>query len=145
MKARKGYLTVEASMIVPLAFFLIMLMIYFAFYCFDKSVSIQKSYLAALRASNQWEASKSQQMTYAKKEWEKLTKELFIMLGKKEFHVCISGNTIETTSRGQIENLFSDVSELGIDTLEFTTHTSAKIIYPAEVVRRKHVIKGRIP
>ena len=55
-----GYLTVEASFLFPVMFMILILLIYWGFYCYDKSVSIQCSYLAALRGSNQWQMSNEQ-------------------------------------------------------------------------------------
>ena len=145
MKYKKAYLTVEASYLIPMVIFLIVLIIYFSFYCFDRSVSIQNGYIAALRASNQWESSERQKKDFAYQEWESLTENLFIMLENKEFVVNVTGNTIETKCQGYVENLFADVSEIGIHRLDIFTTSSAKTIYPAEVIRKQHRLGEMIP
>ena len=145
MKYKKAYLTVEASYLIPMLIFLIVLTLYFSFYCFDRSVSIQNGYIAALRASNQWESSEKQKKEFAYKEWESLTENLFIMLENKEFVVNVTWSTIETKSQGYVENLFADVSEIGIYKLDILTTSSAKSIYPAEVIRKQHRLGEMIP
>ena len=145
MKYKKAYLTVEASYLIPMLIFLIVLTLYFSFYCFDRSVSIQNGYIAALRASNQWESSEKQKKEFAYKEWESLTENLFIMLENKEFVVNVTWSTIETKSQGYVENLFADVSEIGIYKLDILTTSSAKSIYPAEVIRKQHILGEMIP
>lgn len=145
MKYKKAYLTVEASYLIPMVIFLIVLIIYFSFYCFDRSVSIQNGYIAALRASNQWESSEGQKKDFAYKEWKSLTENLFIMLKNKEFVVNVSGNTIETKCQGYVENLFADGSEIGIHRLDIFTTSSAKTIYPAEVIRKQRRLGEVIP
>lgn len=56
-KSYAAYMTIEASFIVPVAFLLTILLLFFGFFCYEKSVSIQCCYLAALRGSNDWEKS----------------------------------------------------------------------------------------
>ena len=56
-KQYDAYFTVEASFIIPMTVLLIILMLQYGFFCYEKSISIQCCYLAALRASNEWNLS----------------------------------------------------------------------------------------
>ena len=70
-----AYFTVEATYIVPMVFLLIVLMIQYGFFCYEKSISVQCCYLAALRASNEWELSGKELEKHAMDEAEKLLEE----------------------------------------------------------------------
>lgn len=75
-----GYLTVEASFIVPILFGIMLFLISWGFYCYDKSVSVQCSYLASLRASNQWEIRNGEKEALAMEELEKLTAQTMLYI-----------------------------------------------------------------
>ena len=84
MKRRKkymdGYLTVEASFLVPMTFILLCLAIYWGFFFYDTGVSIQCGYVSALRGSNQWQLSYAGQREYAQGQLETLIEETFLFM-----------------------------------------------------------------
>lgn len=96
MKGRKkymdGYLTVEASFLVPMAFILLWVVIYWGFFFYDTSVSVQCGYISALRGSNQWQLSYDGQREYAHGQLESLIEEtlLFMDPEKVELYENIS-------------------------------------------------------
>lgn len=96
MKGRKkcidGYLTVEASFLVPIAFILLCVVIYWGFFFYDTSVSVQCGYVSALRGSNQWQLSYAKQREYAHGQLETLIGEtlLFMDPEKVELYENIS-------------------------------------------------------
>ena len=134
-----GYMTVEASMLIPMALFLIMLLLYFGFYCFDYCASIQNGYVSALRASNQWEADSSMRQQYARQQWEQLTDRLFIALDNKKVLADTKGNTVEMQIAGNVENLFDFVPINEVEELSFSITAKATVIHPAGVVRRSNI------
>ena len=71
-KKYDAYFTVEASFIVPMVFLLILLTVQYGFFCYEKSVSVQCCYLAALRASNEWKLSGAELEKFVKEETDKL-------------------------------------------------------------------------
>lgn len=91
MKKRKkyfdGYLTVEASFLVPITFVILLLLIYWGLYCYDKSVSVQCSYLAALRGASQWELSDEKRKEYAQEQLENLVEETFLFIRTKDLYI----------------------------------------------------------
>ena len=96
MKKRKiymdGYLTVEASFLVPMAFILLWVVIYWGIFFYDTSVSVQCGYISALRGSNQWQLSYDGQREYAHGQLESLIEEtlLFMDPEKVELYENIS-------------------------------------------------------
>ena len=81
-----AYFTVEASFIIPMAFLLIILTLQYGFFCYEKSVSLQCCYLAALRTSNEWNLSGSEAENYAINEAEKLLEERMLYPIDKEIN-----------------------------------------------------------
>ena len=73
-----GYMTVEATYIVPAAIMILVLLLYWGFFCYDKSVSIQCSYLAALRTSNEWGLTITEAEQLAMEELDEMTEERFL-------------------------------------------------------------------
>lgn len=51
-KKMAGYFTVEAALLLPFVFMIIVLMIFLSFYCYDRCVLEQCAYAAALRGSS---------------------------------------------------------------------------------------------
>lgn len=84
MKKRKkymdAYLTVEASFLVPVIVILLLMIIYWGFFFYDRSISVQCSYISALRGSNQWQLSYTGQREYAQGQLEILTEETLLFM-----------------------------------------------------------------
>ena len=91
-KYMDGYLTVEATFLVPKAFILLCVVIYWGFFFYDTSVSIQCAYVSALRGSNQWQLGYAGQREYAHGQLETLIGEtlLFMDSEKVELYENIS-------------------------------------------------------
>lgn len=131
----RGYMTIEASFIIPCVFVIIFLLIYFGFYCFDRCVSLQNSYIVALRTSNQWEAGESQKKEYAKKEWEQITKDLFIFLEDKKFQIDVKGDLHTVGFCAEIENKLYEIFSFGPGKFQLSESMKARKIHPANVIR----------
>lgn len=104
-----AYMTVEASFIVPAAVMILVLLVYWGFFCFDKSVSVQCSYLAALRASNEWNLTASEAEQRALEELEKLTNQTFLFIKRENMNAEAGLLNIETGVSGGMEILFSEL------------------------------------
>lgn len=128
-------MTVEASLIMPLTFIVILLLLYFGFYCFDRCVSLQNCYIVALRTSNQWEAGVSQKKEYAQNEWEQLTNKILIFLEDKTFEIEINGDMHIAGFRADIQNKFFENFKLGPGRFQLSERMKARKIYPADIIR----------
>ncbi len=139
MKKRReyydGYLTVEASFLVPLVFMVLLLLICWGFYCYDKSVSIQCSYLAALRASNQWEMSDEQQEAFALEQLEKLTDETLLFLKKGDVYVNVGFTEIKAAVMGGMDVLYGTLEEEGMKQWMVESEKKAYRLKPASFIR----------
>ena len=143
MKRKKyydAYLTVEASLIVPAAVMLLVLLIYWGFFCFDKSVSVQCSYLAALRASNEWELTISEAQQKALEELEKLTDCTFLFLNRENMNAKAGLLSIETGVSGRMEILFSELRGDEMKSWLIDSTKSATRLKPSSYIRKYRLL-----
>lgn len=136
-----GYLTIEASFLIPAVLMILLLLLYWGFYCYDKSVSVQCSYIAALRGSNQWELSDGQLETYTLEQLEKLTGETLLYLKTEKTYADVEILEIKAGVEGGMDILFS---KLRGDTMERWDTESEKKAYrlkPASYIRKYRILK----
>ena len=97
-----AYMTVEAKFVVPTAVMILLLLLYWGFFCYDKSVSVQCSYLAALRASNEWELTMAESEQKALEELNLLTEETLLFLKKGDMTADAGILSIESGVSGKM-------------------------------------------
>ena len=131
-----GYMTVEASFIVPAAVMILVLLLYWGFFCYDKSVSVQCSYLAALRASNEWDLTVSQAERMAKEELEKLTDQTFLFINRENMSAQAGLLNIETGISGKMEILFSKLRDDDMKNWLMDSSKSASRLKPSSYIRK---------
>ena len=144
MKKRKeyydGYLTVEASFLVPLVFMILLLLIYWGFYCYDKSVSIQCSYLAALRGSNQWQMSDAEQEKFTLEQLKKLTGETQLFLKEQDIYVDAGLAEMKTGVLGSMDILFTALRGNDGEKWMVESEKKAYRLKPASFIRRYRLL-----
>lgn len=131
-----GYMTVEASFVVPLVVMIILLLLYWGFFCYDKTVSIQCSYLAALRTSNQWDLTSSEAEQEALEELEQLTEEKFLFIKRGDLLAKAGILNIETAVTGKMEILFSKIRGDDMTEWQIDSKKSASRLKPASYIRK---------
>ncbi len=140
-KLYDAYFTVEASFIIPMAFLLIILTLQYGFFCYEKSVSLQCCYLAALRTSNEWNLSGSEAENYAINEAEKLLEERMLYPIDKEINSDVSLLGIEVMMEGDMAVLFSEARGDLVENWKIDSEMRAGRMVPTEYIRKYHVIK----
>lgn len=97
-----AYMTLEASFLIPLAFILFLIIIYFGFYLYDQCVVLQGCYLASLRGSQIWTLSDSDLERVVRDEAEKLLdKQIFT--NSKNCQVQVNALSIEVRGESEIQ------------------------------------------
>ena len=137
-----AYFTVEATYIVPMVFLLIVLMIQYGFFCYEKSISVQCCYLAALRVSNEWELSGKELEKHAMDEAEKLLEERGIYPVTREIESVATLAGLEVEAKGHMEVLFSLIRGDSVNEWEIDSLKRAGRTIPSEYIRRYHMIKN---
>ena len=139
-----AYMTVEATFVVPAAVMILVLLLYWGFFCYDKSVSVQCSYLAALRTSNEWELTMSESEQMALEELDGLTEETFLFVKKGEMTADAGLLSIEAGVSGKMNILFSALRGDGMPHWLMNSRKSAYRIKPSSYIR-KYRLAGAVP
>lgn len=140
-KVYDAYFTIEASFIVPIVLFLFVLILQWGFFCYEKSVSLQCCYLAALRASNKWELSAGEMETYAKEQVDCLLKERNLYPTDKDSSAKVTLSGIEVELDAHMEVLFAQAREDTINGWEWEEKKQACRIIPSAYIRKYHMIE----
>lgn len=82
-----AYMTIEAAFIIPMSFLLIILLLYVGFFCYEKSISVQCCYLAALRGSNEWDLSGSRLEEYVDRTMKQLVEEKYLVRTEQAYRI----------------------------------------------------------
>lgn len=144
IKYLDGYMTVEASFLFPVMFLILMLLIYWGFYCYDKSVSIQCCYLAALRGSNQWQMSNEQVESFVKEQLETLTEETLLYMKKEEMYVNATLVEVKAGISGKMDILFSKLRGDGMKEWITESEKNAYQLKPTSFIRKYRILGGDI-
>ncbi len=131
-----AYMTVEATFIVPAAVMILVLLLYWGFFCYDKSVSVQCSYLAALRTSNEWEMTITEAEQMAMEELEEMTEERFLFMKRGDKTVDAGLLSIEAGVDGKMGILFSTLRGDDMTHWIMNSKKSAYRLKPSSYIRR---------
>jgi len=131
-----GYMTVEATFIVPAAIMILVLLLYWGFFCYDKSVSIQCSYLAALRTSNEWGLTITEAEQLAMEELDEMTEERCLFLKRGEIAIDAGLLSIEAGVNGKMDILFSTLRGDDMNHWQMNSRKSAYRLKPSSYIRK---------
>ena len=131
-----GYMTVEATFIVPAAVMILVLLLYWGFFCYDKSVSIQCSYLAALRTSNEWGLTITEAEQLAMEELDEMTEERFLFVKRGEITIDAGLLSIEAGVNGKMDILFSTLRGDDMNHWLMNSRKSAYRLKPSSYIRK---------
>ena len=141
-KVYDAYLTIEASFIMPIVLLVLVLLIQWGFFCYEKSVSLQCCYLAALRASNEWELSAGEMETYAKEQAKSLLKERNLYPVDRDSRANVRLSGIEVELDAYMEVLFAQARGDTTDGWEWEEKKQACTIIPSAYIRKYHMIEN---
>lgn len=124
----------------PAAVMIVLLLLYWGFFCYDKSVSIQCSYLAALRTSNEWELTTAESKQRALEILEELTEETFLYTKKGEVYTEAGLTSIEAGVSGKIDILFSKLRGDDMTQWQLDSTKSAYRLKPTSYIRKYQLL-----
>lgn len=136
-----AYFTVEASFIVPLAFLLIILLLHFGFFCYEKSISVQCSYLAALRGSNEWELSGDELEQYVSRTLDQLLEEKHLYQIEEAKKITSNVVSITVSVDEHIKVPFSKARGDNITGWDINSKKSAARNKPSSYIRKYRLLK----
>lgn len=133
----EGYLTIEASLVIPVAVMILVQLLFYGFYCYDKSVSVQCCYLAGLRASNEWELTNTQMEQAAYKNAVELAEEKFLFIKPKEQKAEVFMTNVKVELKGSLRVLFVDLAKMKDSDWGIDSQKSAIYLKPSSYIRRR--------
>jgi hypothetical protein len=150
MKNRKyenGYFTLEAALIYPMVMILTVMMIFLAFYVYDRSVLDHSAYQAALIAASSHEDKNDEIMEKAKETAALLTDKRIFALKELNHGVSVDGGSV-TVSYNCIVNmpykawLASFTRGLTDEDMTLEISQTAKRLRPAMLIRQSRLLNG---
>lgn len=142
MKIRaKGFMTLEASLIITWTVFLFVLLIYLSFYSYDKCVLFQDAYTVCFRGSIQKE--EEQVVPYIDEHMQKQFGKKYFGVGRVTGTVDRNGNTTSVTGECQVKvpvrQHFTMYDKTG---WQIRTKARAQIINPTKLIRRSRMAEN---
>lgn len=106
----EGYLTLEASLIMPLVLYVCIFIIYAGFYQYDRCIMQQDIYRAALRGSSLYGANQSERYRAAADMMEELTRDNYVA-AEYRYEISVR-NSVSIFMEGRIRMPFQGLAEL---------------------------------
>ena len=139
----KGYMSLEASFIMPWVIFLFVFMIYTSFYLYDKCILFQDAYTLCLRGSVQKEDGGA--LKYINEHMAEKFGSKYFGVGHVDGSAGQSGKEIKVigtcTVKVPIDNFLTFSKESG---WEIKTEAKAQIINPTRVIRKCRIAENII-
>ena len=127
----------------PMAVIILLLLVYWGLFCYDKSVSIQSSYLTALRTSNEWNLTNTEAKQKGLETLEELTEETFLFTEKEKLYVEVGLTDIEVGVSGKKNIPFSGLREGNLKQWNLDSMKKAYRLKPTSYIR-KYRLLGKI-
>lgn len=107
-KEKRAYMTVEASIIMPMIVIVLVFILYIGFYLYDVCVAGQFAYIAALRTSQQKELTMEELEAYGKKQLEELVTDRLVVTDTRQEKIKVTVRKIEVEISTMIQMPFSN-------------------------------------
>ena len=134
-KEKRGYMTLEATMIMPLIIVGIVFVIYISFYLYDASIIRQISYVAALRASQQMDYTAEQMENYAKKHLEEQLEKRLLAIKGREQEIKVSLGKVKIKMSATVDMPFSNFISEKLNLWKMESETEVIRVNPVKIIR----------
>lgn len=142
-KALKGYMSIEASFIMPWVIFIFVFLIYASFYLYDKCVLFQDAYTLCLRASVQKEEGGA--MKYINKHMEEKFGSKYFGVGNIDKSARESGKEIRVMGSCSVKIPFDNFLTFSKESgWKIQTEAKAQIINPTKIIRKCRIAENLI-
>ncbi len=133
-KVLSGYMTTEASVIIPLAFVCFIIIILYTFYLYNHLTVYQSCYLSALRGSQLKNATNGAVKAYVDREAEKLLDEQ-VYKYQIDYGSDVSMISIKVNARSYVDNLMARFGLYKEEKLTSNRDVSINRIDPVDYIR----------
>ncbi len=129
-----GYMTIEATLIMPIVLYVCIFAIYTGFYWYDRCLIKQDIYRAALKGSSIYRQSNQESYNAAFEAMEELTDKKYIAVDW-DYDITVQGN-VSVLATGRIEMPFSGLIKLtGEEYWKIQEKVESKCINPVIFIR----------
>lgn len=140
-KMYDAFMTIEASFVIPMSFLLMILLLYIGFFCYEKSISVQCCYLAALRGSNEWNLSGSGLENYVDDMMKQLVEEKYLVRTEQAYKIATGNSSVTVQTEGMIKVPFSLPIGSEADRWNICSEKTAERHQPTSYIRRYQAAK----
>lgn len=137
VKRLSGYLTVEASLLVPMMVVLLIIIMYWSFYIYNNCVVYQDCYISSLRGSQMMDMKESQIENKVKEYAETLLDNQLFQY-QKEPEVSVGILSVKVSAKSVISNKTKGLIEQKNDLFTTTREAESKRIDPVWLIRNKY-------
>ncbi|MGN0289914.1 MAG: TadE family protein [Lachnospiraceae bacterium] len=142
-KVWKGYLTVEASLIMPLLISAIIFTLYLGFYLYNVCILHQVAYTAALRGSLVKEGSNAQIEEFTDGQLKELVEDRLLAVKTMESRVQVSWNKVRVGVSISVYMPFGEWISHKVGLWTFETQAEAKRLEPVNIIRSMRTVGGK--
>lgn len=140
-KKQDAYMTVEGTFIIPVSFLLILSLLYVGLFCYEKSVSVQCCYLAALRGSNEWELTGNQLERFAEETLKQLLEEKCLKRVEAVYEIKTTGGSVTIQAEDRILLPFSPYVGKEASKWDICSEKTAIRNKPSTYIRKYQTVK----
>lgn len=136
MKRRlEAYMSLEAAFIIPLAFYIFIIIVYFTFFLFNHKIVYDSCYISALRGNQLYICSDSDIKAYVENSLSQLLEEQVYQY-QIEYDVSINPIFINISSSSYITNLLHSIGLYDETTLISSSIVEYRRTNPVQYIRR---------
>ncbi|MCR5799666.1 MAG: pilus assembly protein [Lachnospiraceae bacterium] len=134
---KKGYMTVEASVIMPLLVTIILFMVIFCFYLYNNCVVFQDCYISALRGSQIMDSDSSEIKSKVEVYICELLDNQVFEYGKNS-DVEVSALSVKVAAKSSVSNMFHSMGIYNKSSMDIDKSGEAARIDPTLIIRMKY-------
>lgn len=130
-----GYMSVEASCIIPMVVVLMSMIIYLSFFLYNRTILFQDTYALAFRTSRQ-AFSKDEMLNYVNERVDAQYGEKYIAASTLEKSCKVTSNAVSVEAKMSVRQPFGKMMGIaGNDVWQAQTTVNAKVINPTKTTR----------
>jgi len=141
-KEEKAYMTIEASLIIPVIVGGIIFVLYLGIFLYNSGTIKQTAYIAALRGSQMKNMSQKEMETYVEKQIDELLFQQILAREDMKKEIDISMGKVTVKIGTDVKMPFANLLSAKIDFWEINGEGYANRVDPIEIIRGVRKING---
>lgn len=140
----KGYFTVEATLLMPIVFYVYIFIIYMVFFQYNRCITEQDIYICALRGSRIWEENNQDIYIKTVQETAKLDGEKLIAMNSPQYSVFVGKGKVTVTAEGELDFPFAGFMNLVMSKMWLvSSQRECSSISPVRFIKNCRLLENR--